>query len=151
MLGGTVGAILGGVSRLAVALSFLYYVLNWGGPFFRQQGGVSFIDIVSGYERWPMLLLSTCLGLVAGGVGGATCRPLRGAAIGGGISGLFCVGLFVVPSNLAIGLSGGGVTDYSADQGAIAVGLLGMIVAGALAGGIGALAGQVASAKAEKI
>lgn len=40
-VGGAVGAVVGGIGRLAVALSFLYYVLNWGGPFFHQQGGVS--------------------------------------------------------------------------------------------------------------
>jgi hypothetical protein len=62
---------------------------------------------------------------------------------------LFCVGLFVLPANLAIGMSGGGVTDYSKDQAAIATGLLAMILVGAVAGGIGAAVGKSKRIKAE--
>ncbi len=146
-LGGAIGGALGGVGRLAVAVSFLYYVLNWGGPFFRQEDGVSFVDLALGVEWWPMLFLSTCLGVIAGAIGGATCRPIGGTILGGALSGLFCVGLFVAPSHVAIGLSGGGVTDYSADQAVIVVGLVGMILAGAIAGGAGAVVGNLAPPK----
>lgn len=142
-LGGAVGALIGAVGRLAVAVSFLYYVLNWGGTFFRQEGGVALGDLLApGSDKWPFFLLSTGIGVAAGWSGGATCRPALGAVIGAGLSGGLCAGLFVLPANVAIGMSGGGVTDYAQDKTAIMVGLLAMVLVGLVAGGVGGAIGM---------
>jgi hypothetical protein len=137
--GWLVGAFLGAAGRFLIAVSFIYYAFNWGGPFFRTEGGVSLYVLL---RTGPLLLISAVLGLVAGGLGGVTRRPILGAAIGGGLSGMFCLGLFVLPANLLIGMSGGGAMDYSDDRSAIVVGLLAMILVGAVAGGVGAASGN---------
>jgi hypothetical protein len=142
LVGAVVGALLGTVGRFVVAGSFLYYVSNWGGPFFRNQGKMS-----------PTLLfgsgISAGLGLVVGGIAGYTCRPLLGALIGGSLSGLFCAGLFVLPANTLISMSGGGAIDYSEDKTAISLGFLAMIFVGMLAGGLGGAVGKIMRIKAE--
>jgi hypothetical protein len=66
---------------------------------------------------------------------------MLGAVIGGGLSGAFCLGLLILPANLAMDLIGGH-KDYSMDRSTIAVGLLAMIFVGAFAGGAGAAVGK---------
>src|SRR4051812_15645085 len=68
LLGGLVGALIGGVARLVVALSFLHYVSHRGGWW---RG--------AGEELSGLVIISAVVGLVAGGAGGATCRPTLGA------------------------------------------------------------------------
>jgi hypothetical protein len=143
VVGGVVGAILGTVGRLAVAVSFLIYVSNWGGPFFRNEGRVNTTGLF-------VSLISAGFGLVAGGIGGCTCRPLMGAAIGGSLSGMFCLGLFVLPINVLISMSGGGAIDYSEDKAAITTGLLAMTLVGVIAGGLGAAVGKHRKNKTEQ-
>lgn len=141
--GALVGAAVGAAGRLAVALGFVYYVFNWGGPFFRQSEGMSFGELPAASPAMAgTFLLSAGLGAFAGGVGGATCRPGLGAVIGALLSGGVCLVLFVLPANLMIGLSGGGVTDCTEDKTAIAVALVAMTLVGAVAGGLGAAAGR---------
>lgn len=141
LIGAAAGAVAGSVGRFIVAFSFLYYTMNWGGPFFRTSGGVSAFDLLAS-KHIGFLLVSASLGLLVGAAGGVTCRPIFGAVISGALSSLFCVGLFVVPANLAISLSGGGFVDYTVDQNTILVGLAVMSLVSAFAGGIGAAIGK---------
>jgi hypothetical protein len=137
------GALAGAAGRLAVAMGFVYYVFNWGGPFFRQNEGMSLGELLTASPAMAgTFLLSAGIGAFAGGVGGATCRPALGAGIGALLSGGGCLVLFVLPANLMIGLSGGGVTDYTEDKTAIAAALAAMTVVGTVAGGLGAAAGR---------
>ncbi|MGG6298321.1 hypothetical protein ACQ4M4_28480 [Leptolyngbya sp. AN02str] len=140
MRGIKVGAIVGGVSQLLVALLFVYYVLNWGGPFFRQTDGMSLASVLASPLSWLFSLVFAGLGAIAGAVGGTTRQILRGAAFSGVMSGLFCITILVIPVNVMLALSGGGLTDYSADKQSLATGLLAFVIVGAIAGAIGAIA-----------
>jgi hypothetical protein len=153
LLGGAVGAMIGGVGRFLVAVSFVYY-MQWGkqgGP--QAPGGVSFFDVLfsvfSGQKGSSIFFISASLGVVVGGIAGSTCRPILGAAIGAGLSGLFCTFLVVLPWTLAFQLFPIPNRDDSALKTTITVGLLAMILVGAIAGGLGAAAGKWGRIKAE--
>ncbi|MBW4481747.1 MAG: hypothetical protein KME14_04305 [Tildeniella torsiva UHER 1998/13D] len=133
-LGSVVGALIGGVGQYVIAVLFFYYVFNWGGPFFQNHVGVSLPHLVSSYPAWIFFGLSAGLGSLGGALGGMTRRLVRGAALGGGTVGLLYLALFVVPINLMIGMSGGGLTDYSTDKRAVALSLVATVVWGAIAG-----------------
>ncbi len=133
-LGSVIGALVGGVGQYLIAVLFFYYVFNWGGPFFQNHVGVSLPALVSSYPAWIFFVLSAGLGGLGGALGGTTRRLARGAALGGGTVGLIYLALVVVPLNRMIGLSGGGVTDYSTDKRAVALSLVATIVWGAIAG-----------------
>ncbi|MGG6241782.1 hypothetical protein ACQ4N7_24415 [Nodosilinea sp. AN01ver1] len=133
-LGSVVGALMGGVGQYFITALFYYYVFNWGGPFFRNHAGVSFLDLLMSDPAWRFLGLAAGIGALGGALGGTTRRLGRGAALGSGTVGLLYLALFVVPLNGMISLSGGGVTDYSTDKQAIALSLVATVVWGAIAG-----------------
>lgn len=124
------GAIAGAIARFVVALGFLFYVSRWGGQWW---GGAM--------DMWIGALVSAAIGAGVGGLAGWTCRPLLGAALGAMLSGGTCLGLFVVPAGLMIGMSHPGGLDR-VETAEVLYGLVGMIVAGALAGLIGATIGR---------
>ena len=65
----------GGVLRFLVAVSFLYYVYHWGGPWWGKGE--------TELHEYRFTLVSAVIGLFAGGTGGATCRPVLGILLGG--------------------------------------------------------------------
>jgi len=135
LFGGVVGAALGALGRFLVAASLLHYLRNWGSAYFSfPVRGVT-------HDDWGLVAISAGLGLIVGGISGSTCRPIWGAAVGGGLSGLFCLCLFVLPVNM---LHSADSRPSAGDQAAISLGLLAMIFVGVIAGGIGAAAGQAA-------
>lgn len=134
ILGSVVGAISGGVGHLGVAVFFLHYALNWGGPFFRQDGGVRFLSILSSPLSWLFFLVFSLLGVIAGAVGGSTRRIVRGAAVSGVMSGLFWLTLLVVPVNIMIGLSGGGLSNEPTNTPELTIAVLAAVGVGAIAG-----------------
>jgi hypothetical protein len=162
-LGGAVGAMIGAVGRFLVAVSFAYYHVNLvtAGTVIslpgRQPaaGGVSFSDILfsvfSGQEGSSIAFIAAGIGAVVGGIAGRTCRPILGAAIGGGLSGLCCTFFVVLPWNLAFYFSPGSEPTASSLKTAIIVGLLAMILVGAMAGGLGAAVGKRGLIKAESV
>ncbi len=135
--GNVVGAISGSVGQFQCVVFFLHYALNWGGPFFRQDEGVSLLSILFSPLNWLFFLVFAVLGAVAGAMGGTTRRIVRGAAFSGLMSGLFWLTLLVVPVNLMIGLSGGGMTDSPTDTHELTIALVAAIGVGAIAGSNG--------------
>ncbi len=73
VVGGCVGALVGAVSRAAVAS---YYVADPG-----RDGAV-------------LILIAAAMGMIIGALGGATAMPVLGAAIGAALSMLFFALLF---------------------------------------------------------
>lgn len=162
-LGGAVGAMIGAVGWFLVAVSFEYYRANlvsapntvviWDGrP--RALGGVSFPDflfsVFSGQQGSSIGFLVAGIGAAVGGIAGRTCRPILGAAIGGGLSGLCCT-FFVLPWYLALHFFPSSEPTASSLKTAIIVGLLAMILVGAIAGGLGAAVGKRGLIKAESV
>jgi hypothetical protein len=139
LLGGGVGAGIGAVGRFLISVAFVYQLQNSGSSLFHKPDGVTLAAMLTTLDNWAFFLTSALVGLIIGGGGGATCRPLLGAALGGGLSGFFCFGLGVLPAHLAIEL---GAADHSKDETTLTIGLLAMIFVGASAGGAGAAAGK---------
>ncbi|GAB4147270.1 MAG: hypothetical protein Fur0046_25480 [Cyanobacteria bacterium J069] len=138
--GSLVGAIIGGVGQFGAAVFFLHYALNWGGPFFRQDGGGGLLAILLFPLSWLFFLVFAALGAVAGAVGGMTHRIVRGAAVSGVMCGLFWLTLLVVPVHIVIGLSGGGLSKEPTNMPELTIALVTAISVGAIAGVIGAIA-----------
>jgi hypothetical protein len=91
---------------------------------------------------WFLTFISAGVGLGIGGVAGVTCRPNLGAVLGGVLSAGACLTLFVLPTELALSMSGGGGKPYPQERSDIMGGLIAMTLAGAIAGGVGASAGS---------
>jgi hypothetical protein len=127
------GALLGASLRLLVEVSFVFYLINWGTGF----------DDMNGYAYW-LGLMSAVIGVLVGGAACATCRPKLGAFLGAIMSGCSCFGLVLLPFSPVARA----VAKPSDPVGAAVVellcGLVGMILAGAIAGGVGAWAGREA-------
>jgi len=128
--GAKAGAVICAIARTAVALAFLFYVSRWGGQWWSGAGSMLFAAIISGL-----------IGLPIGALAGSTCKPLLGTLIGAALSGASCFGLFVVPTELMIGMSHPGGFDRI-ESVEVLGGFAAMIVAGAVAGGIGAAIGR---------
>jgi hypothetical protein len=109
-----VGALVGGVGRATVAALHMQEI---------SRGLV------------VPLLIAALVGMIVGGLAGATGRPLLGAVAGAVLSGLATLALLPAVAFLYLL---GAVTLPS---------LLESLVVGGLAGGIGGLAGQMASAR----
>jgi hypothetical protein len=131
-VGALVGAVSGAVLRFLVAVSFLYYVYHWGGPWWGKGE--------TELHEYRFTFVSAGIGLVIGGIAGATCRPVLAALLGAVLSAGCCAGLFVVPVGTLIKMSGPNTWDR-VETLEILGGLLAMTVAGGLAGGIGATVG----------
>ena len=131
--GAIAGAVICAIARTAVALAFLFYVSRWGGKWWSGAGSMFFAAIISGL-----------IGLPIGGLAGSTCKPLLGTLIGAALSGASCFGLFVVPTELMIGMSYPGGFDRI-ETIEVFGGFAAMILAGAIAGGIGATIGRRAT------
>lgn len=123
------GAIAGAVLRGLVAVGFVFYVSRWGGKWWDGASGM-----------WIASGVSAAIGLVVGGLAGWTCRPIAGALLGALLSGGTCFGLFVLPTEVMIGMSHPGGTDR-VETSEVMGGFAAMIVAGAVAGFIGGMAG----------
>jgi hypothetical protein len=121
--------LIGAVARLAVAVSFLVYVSHRAGSWW---GG--------GHQPYGLIIISAVAGLIIGGAGGATCRPILGAVLGGALSAAFCLGLFVLPVNAMLSMSGRG--HYPEERTEILVRWVAMTMAGAIAGWAGATVGR---------
>ena len=134
--GALMGALVGAIGRPLVVVSVLFYLRAEDAPFVRGT------PETQNYYLLIFSIASACLGLLIGAFAGATCRLGLGALIGAGMSGASCLCLVVLPGNAMIAMSGGGRIDYSKEQMATIVGLLAMIVVGAIAGGVGGAAGK---------
>jgi hypothetical protein len=126
LTGCLVGAATGAVLRFLVAVTCLSADdAAWG------VGGSTGILLLASF--------SALIGMVLGAVSGVTCRPILGAVIGGVLSAGSCLTLAVLPAQLLHAPGGTQTTQmYTMQIG----GLVAMAIAGALAGGIGALAGK---------
>lgn len=128
LIGGLVGALTGAFFRfsVAVAVAFLF-------PKFMGRGedeGVVFQELF----LHVVPIISALVGLVVGGIAGASCRPILGILFGAILSAGCCLGMGVFP---ALTLAQG---DESFAF--LVAGLAAMTIAGAVAGGIGAWAGR---------
>ena len=128
--GAKAGAVICAIARTAVALAFLVYVSRWGGKWWSGAGSMFLAAGVSGL-----------IGLPIGALAGSTCKPLLGTLIGAALSGATCFGLFVVPTELMIGMSHPGGFDRI-ETVEVFGGFLAMIVAGGVSGAIGAAIGR---------
>jgi len=96
-----VGASLGAVTRFIAAVSYNYYLFNWGGPWFRGNAQGSDVVIMILVPS----LVSAALGLIVGGVAGATCNPRWGTLLGALLSGGIYLGLCVLPTELGLAMN----------------------------------------------
>ena len=135
--GAVAGAVIGAIARFAVALAFIYYVSHWGGKWWTGAEDMFLAAFISGL-----------IGVVVGGLAGWTCKPLVGMVIGAVLSGGTCFGLFVLPAELMIGMSHPGGIDR-VETLEVIVGFLAMVIAGAMAGGIGAAIGRRARSRSD--
>jgi hypothetical protein len=129
-IGFLVGAASGATLRFVVTLLFTLYLSHHGSRWWR------------GAELYWPAFVSAGLGLIIGGVSGSTCRPVLGAVLGGVLSAGSCWVLIVLPTELAISMSGGpdaGVSPQLRSE--LVAGVIAMTIAGALAGGLGGMAG----------
>jgi hypothetical protein len=131
IVGICIGALLGAILRFLVAILFLYFV---------KAKGLWWGEAISD-EEYQATAVSAILGLLVGGTSGATCRPILGTVIGGTLSGTFCLGMFAIPVGACIGISEG-IVNREQLQLQVILGLIGMTIAGALAGGAGASFGR---------
>lgn len=131
VLGAITGAAIGAFARFGVALAFIYYISHWGGKWWNGAGE----------EMWIAAFISALIGLPVGGFAGSTCKPLVGTIIGATLSGGSCLGLFVLPTELMIGMSHPGGFERIETLEVIG-GFVAMILAGATAGGTGAAIGR---------
>jgi hypothetical protein len=147
LVGGCVGGVLGAAGRSTVIVLFVYYVSNWGGRFYDgdEEAGATLGEVLTRFlfgELGGLLMISALLGLLIGGLSGATCRPLIGGLIGGILSPLPCL-MIVLPANFLMSIStsfGGG--DFQADRFATVGAMFSMIVVGAATGSISAAIGR---------
>ena len=133
-LGAATGAVICAVARFGVAIGFIYYVSSQGGKWW--SGAQEFYWAAS---------ISALMGIPIGGVAGWTCKPMLGTVIGAALSGGTCFGLFVLPTEMMIGMSHPGGFDR-VESLEVLGGFLAMIIAGAIAGGLGAAIGELAGA-----
>ena len=89
-------------------------------------------------------MISGGIGLVVGGVGGVTCKPVLGSLLGAGLSGFSCLLAW-----LPIGLSSNtgpmppeSRAEWETAQGLYLSAWAAMIAVGAIAGGVGAWIGS---------
>ena len=107
--GAAAGALVGGISRAAIAA---FHLTDTSG------------------DLRPLVLIAVGIGVVIGGLAGATGRPLLGAAVGAALSGV----VFVVTVQVAWMVVWVGAGTLPS--------LLEILAAGALAGGIGGAVGR---------
>lgn len=131
--GAIAGAVICGIARTVVALGFLFYVSRWGGKWWDGAGSMFLASIISGI-----------IGAGIGALAGSTCKPLLGALIGAGLSGGTCFGLFVLPTELMIGMSHPGGFDRI-ETVEVFGGFVAMILAGGFSGALGAAIGKRAT------
>jgi hypothetical protein len=133
-----VGASLGGVARPSVAALNIYVLSHWGGPWFASASDTGFIVVVA--------VMAAVVGAVAGGAGGATGKPLWGTVLGAVVSGGCYIGLCVLPTELSLAMNasqqGGNWTWERGERLQIVIGVIPMMAAGAIAGAVGAMAGN---------
>jgi hypothetical protein len=136
--GALVGALTGAVARFAVTASCIGSLSQ--GRWLHSDDGLALALILG--------IVSAFLGVIVGGVAGATCNPARGSLLGAVLSAGFFLGLCVLPGELAMGYSGqSGFTwegwNRNRDEGLmLLLGIIPMTVAGAIAGGAGAFVGS---------
>jgi len=111
LVGAGVGALVGGISRAAVAAFLLTDVSG---------------DLI-------VVLFAAAIGILIGAMAGATGRPVLGATVGGVLSAVAF--MVTLPAASLIFLAGAGTLPS----------LLEIIAVGALSGGIGGAAGQMAA------
>ena len=111
LVGAGVGALVGGISRAAVAAFLLTDVSG---------------DLI-------VVLFAAAIGILIGAMAGATGRPVLGATVGGVLSAVAF--MITLPAASLIFLAGAGTLPS----------LLEIIAVGALSGGIGGAAGQMAA------
>jgi hypothetical protein len=131
-VGAVAGAILGGIARFLVAISFVMYVHNWGSGWWGPEIAT---------EEYVLAAISGAIGIGIGALSGATCQPVAGAASGAGLSACCCIGLVVVPAHIALGMSERGKMD-GFESPLILAGMVAMTLAGAFAGGVGGMVGR---------
>lgn len=129
VVGSVVGALLGAILRGTVAYWFVYLAHD-GTGFFKDDPGEA--------GGWSTVL-STVIGLLVGGIGGATCHPIRGAIISASLSALSCFGLVVAPLGFCFFVIG--QVDRMETLELIG-GLVVMTIAGGIAGGAGSAVGR---------
>jgi hypothetical protein len=131
VVGTLAGAAFCGIARAGASAAFFCYASHW------WDGG-------GGWEAAVMpALISGMVGLPMGAVAGWTCQPLMGALFGGASSGASCFCLYIVPAELLLAITKpGGIARFETLE--AVGGLTAMIVAGAIAGGLGAAAGKYA-------
>jgi hypothetical protein len=129
--GALAGALICATVRAAVTAGFVYCVSHWGGGWWKGADGPGV---------YGLALVSGLIGLGIGAPAGATCRTLLGALIGGTLSAASCFGLFVIPTELMIGMSHPGGLDR-VETGEVLAGLAVMTIAGVVSGGLGAAIG----------
>jgi len=112
LVGAGVGALVGGISRAAVAAFLLTDVSG---------------DLI------PVVLFAGAMGILIGAMAGATGRPVLGATVGGVLSAVAF--MVTLPAASLIFLAGAGTLPS----------LLEIVAVGALSGGIGGAAGQMAA------
>lgn len=141
-IGLLVGASLGAGTRFLAAVSYNYYLFHWGGPWFRGNAQRSDVAIMI----LAPSVVSAGLGLIVGGVAGATCRPRWGTLLGALLSGGIYLGLCVLPTEFGLAMNAGQHGgNWGWEQGErlqILLGVIPMLAAGALAGGVGAAVGH---------
>jgi len=111
LVGAGVGALVGGISRAAVAAFLLTDVSG---------------DLI-------VVLFAAAIGILIGAMAGATGRPVLGATVGGVLSAVAF--MVTLPAASLIFLAGAGTLPS----------LLEIVAVGALSGGIGGAAGQMAA------
>ena len=144
-LGLVVGALTCSVARFAVTAAYSYYLFNWGGPWFTNQN-----TLQPSQGQFGVILffafVSAALGLVVGGVSGATCKPVWGTFLGAMLSAGFCFGCAIMPSEFALGWSGKDGLKlerlHVIETLQIFLGIIPMTLAGAIGGGVGAFVGR---------
>ncbi|MBI1832630.1 MAG: hypothetical protein HYR84_14410 [Planctomycetes bacterium] len=124
------GAWLGALLRALVTVAYIFCV---------QLASDGALEEVA---YW-LAVHSGMIGFNVGGIGGATCNPRQGAILSGTLSGASCLGLVIVPVGL-ISLTFPPRESDSVAPLALALlcGTIVMAIVGAIAGGMGAAAGQ---------
>lgn len=117
VMGFLVGALIGAVGRFAVAF-------GWALAVWPTHTAVD--NLIFG-------LVSGAIGVVVGGAGGVTCKPILGSLLAAALSGSSCY-LALLPLGL-----GHGTPEAAYDW--FWPALIGMIGVGAFAGGVGAMVG----------
>jgi hypothetical protein len=145
ILGFRVGALSGAVLRILTEIPLLYYASELGNKYgwlerdtaVAQDAGRHVSPVIS---IGTVLLVSGFIGLLAGGVGGVTCRPLIGALLGGVVSAVIRFRLLYALVAAAISLAP--ATRLAPFEAYPTVALMAVVFAGAIAGGFAAFVGR---------